>query len=67
MEVMGGWGAPLTLQEPKPLTPPMLLCAALPFVIQSIIFDQNCQLHSCHTLPVCVCVCQCVCVSECVC
>ena len=46
--------------NPHPLTHaphPVLLGAALPFVIQSIIFHQNCQLHSCYTLPVCVCVC----------
>lgn len=53
-----GRGCLLTLQTFNPPIPPpfVLLCAALPFVIQSIIFDQNCQLHSCHTLSVCLCV-----------
>lgn len=41
----------------RTFNPPPLLGAALPFVIQSIIFDQNCQLHSCHTLSPYVCVC----------
>lgn len=40
------------------LNPAMLLCAALPCVVQSISFDQNCQLHSSHTtVRCCVCVC----------
>lgn len=50
----GGTGCALTQQEPGPLTPPPRVATCLPFVIQSIIFDHNCQPHSCHTLPVCV-------------
>lgn len=38
------------------LNPTVLLCAAQPCVIQSISFDQNCQLRSCHTLTTAVCV-----------
>lgn len=34
------------------LNPTMLLCAALPCVIQSVSFDQTCQLHSSHVVCV---------------